>query len=261
MGSLAGGSGNEAITDGFRTFITQPGIPMLDVAVTCSGTAASMTVEQSRYAPLGSEIDRQGSTWQVPFSARVQTGGTSTVVQQLLTGKQALIKLPACPDFVMPNAGGTGYWRYALDEASAAKLTVNFAKLSPGEQMVFVDSLVSGFGAGSVSAETLLSGLEASTAGSALAIGQPFDTLRSWHARLDAAGKANLSAWIEATYAPVEARLKAKPKAKLTDREALLQASLQSLLIQHGERPAAQAALIRKAQALSPSEHANQPNR
>jgi alanyl aminopeptidase len=249
MASLAEGSGNEAVTDSFRTFISQPGIPMLDVAVTCSGTTASMTLEQSRYAPLGSEIDRQGSTWQVPFSARVQTGETSTVVQQLLTGKQALIKLPACPDFVMPNAGGAGYWRYALDEASAAKLTANFAKLSPGEQMVFVDSLVSGFGAGSVSAETLLEGLEASTSGSPLATGQPFDTLRGWHARLDAAGKANLSAWIEATYAPVEARLKAKPKAKLTDREALLQASLQSLLIQYGERPAAQAALIRKAQA------------
>jgi aminopeptidase N len=250
MAALAEGAGDTAITQSFSTFIEQPGIPMLDVTVSCTDKGAEMSVDQSRYAPLGSEIDREASIWHVPFSARVDTGNESQVIRQMLTAKHETVALAACPDFVMPNAGGTGYWRYALDDAAAAKLAANFGKLSAGEQMVFVDSLMAGFGAGSVSAETLLDGLEASATGSALAAGLPFDTLKGYHARLDAAGKKNLSAWIEKTYAPLEAKLKATPDAKLTDREKLLENSLASLLIQYGERPAARARLIAAAKAM-----------
>lgn len=249
MAALAEGAGDTAITESFRTFIEQPGIPMLDVTVSCTDEGAEMRVAQSRYAPLGSEIDRAGSIWQVPFSARVQTGNESIVIRKMLKAKTETVALDACPDFVMPNAGGAGYWRYALDSASAAKLTAGFGKLSAGEQMVFVDSLIAGFGAGAVTADTLLNGLEASASGEAAAAGQPFDTLKGYHARLDAAGKKNLSAWIEKTYAPLEARLKAKPEAGLTDREKLLQTSLAGLLVQYGERPAARAKLINSAKA------------
>jgi len=249
MASLEEGAGDTSVTASFRTFISQPGIPMLDVAVSCADASASMRVTQSRYAPLGSEIDRQATTWQVPFSARIETGGASTVVKQLLTEKTGTIALGACPDFVMPNAGGTGYWRYALDEASAAKLVANFGKLSAGEQMVFVDSLLAGFNAGSVSGEALLAGLEASAAGSALAASQPFDAIKGIHARLSAKGKNDLSVWIEATYAPLEKKLKGKPDAALSDREKLLKTALAGLLIEYGNRPAARAQLVRKAEA------------
>lgn len=250
MTALAEGAGDTAITDSFRTFITQPGIPMLDVAVSCTQDGASMSVAQSRYAPLGSEIDRAAQIWQVPFSVRVQTGNESTVIRKMLIARSETVPLAACPDYVMPNAGGTGYWRYALDEASAAKLTANFTDLSAGEQMVFVDSLVAGFGAGTVSADTLLDGLEASASGAAVAAGQPFDTLKGYHARLDAGGKKNLSAWIEKTYAQLERKLNAASEARLTDREKLLKASLASLLTQYGERPAARAKLIGAAKAM-----------
>lgn len=250
MASLAEGSGDAAVTESFRTFIEQPGIPMLEVDVTCGADGAAMTVSQSRYAPLGSEIDRQASVWQVPFSARVQAGGASQQVRQMLTTKETKVALDACPDYVMPNAGGTGYWRYALDEASSAKLVANYAKLSAGEQMVFVDSLVSGFNAGSVSAEALLAGLEASTQGSPVAAGQPFGALKAYHDRLDADGKAALSAWIEATYAPLERRLKGKLDVNLTDREKLLKTSLGSLLVEYGNRPADRARLIGNAKAM-----------
>ena len=60
-----------------NTFIEQPGITMLDVTVSCTDKGAEMIVGQSRYAPLGSEIDREASIWQVPFSyscGPLQTG-------------------------------------------------------------------------------------------------------------------------------------------------------------------------------------------
>lgn len=249
MTSLSEGSGDTTITDSFRTFILQPGIPMLDVNVSCTGTGASLAVSQSRYAPLGSQIDTQAQTWQVPFTARLGTGEGSQLVRQLLTGKEETVALPACPDFLIPNAGGTGYWRFALDDASADKLAANFGKLSAGEQMVFADSLVAGFQSGSVSAQTLLAGVAATANGAPVAAGQPFGALRTYHARLDADGKKNLSKWIEATYGPLEKSLMARPEAELTDREKLLKTSLDSLLIEYGDRPDAQAELVAKARA------------
>jgi len=245
--SLSEGSGDAAVAESFRTFIAQPGIPMLDVAVRCAPEGASLSVSQSRYAPLGSEIDRDAQTWQVPFSARMMAGGQSSTVQTLLTEKTGTLSLPACPDYLIPNAGGTGYWRFALDEASAGKLIANYAVLPAGEQMVFLDSLMAGFGAGTVSAETLLAGIEASVAGSAIAAEQPISTLKRFHLRLDAAGKGNLSRWIEATYGPLESRLKARPT--LNEREQLLKDSLAALLVEYGNRPTERAALVRRAEA------------
>jgi alanyl aminopeptidase len=249
MTSLSEGSGDTTITDSFRTFILQPGIPMLDVRLSCTEAGADLVVSQSRYAPLGSQIDTGAQTWQVPFSARLEAGGSSQLVKQLLTAKTETITLPACPDFLIPNAGGTGYWRFALDDASAEDLAANFSKLSAGEQMVFADSLVAGFQSGSVSAQTLLAGMAATATGAPVAAGQPFGALRSFHARLDETGRKNLSAWIEATYGPLEQSLLARPESELTDREKLLKTGLDSLLIEYGDRPGAQGELVSKVKA------------
>ncbi len=251
MASLAEGSGDTAVTESFRTFILQSGIPMLDVQVSCPDPQNGLIeITQSRYAPLGSDIDRNGQTWQVPFTARVSGPGGETIVRQMLTGKVSTIPVPGtCPDWVMPNAGGGGYWRFATDERNAANLAAAFTSLTPGEQLVYLDGLVAGFRAGAVPAAQLLEGLRLSASGSVEAVGLPFGALRGYHARLDAAGKANLSAWIEATYAARAAALDARPARSLSPREQLLKQSLSSLLTDIGNRPAARAALVRKAEA------------
>ncbi len=245
MMSLAEGSGDKGVTDSFRTFIEQPGIPLLDVTVSCAPAGARLQVKQSRYAPLGSKIDQTGTRWQVPFSVRTN----AETRKMMLTQPASEIPLSSCPAYVMPNAGGTGYWRFALDPASAAALAENYANLSAGEQMVYLDSLMAGFAAGRVDADTLLAGLEASVGGSPAAVALPFAALRSWHARLDEAGRKAMSAWIERTYAPLERRLAARPDSALTAREKLLEEALTGLLVDIGNRPAARAALARRAEA------------
>lgn len=250
MQSLAQGSGDEAIAASFRSFILQPGIPMLDIRFSCQEDGGSLiSVYQSRYAPLGSNIDRQSASWQVPFSARFVTGDASEVKQWMISGAGHDIHTDTCPDYVMPNAGGTGYWRFALDGGSAARLAENFSELTAGEQMVYVDSLIAGFEAGRVNGETLLAGLEASTAGAAAAISQSFAQIRAWHARLGEEDQAAFSAWIEKTYGPVDARLKARPVASLSTRETLLKESVGGLLLAIGERERERAALARSAAA------------
>lgn len=64
MKSLADGSGHPDVVSSFTSYIDQPGIPFLDVQLSCpSGSAGVMTVTQSRYAPLGSAIDTEASQW------------------------------------------------------------------------------------------------------------------------------------------------------------------------------------------------------
>ncbi len=249
MSSLEQGSGDSSIGASFRTFILQPGIPMLDVSVSCAGGKGELRVAQSRYAPLGSEIDRSGTLWQIPFTARVVTGGESTLVKQMLKAQSETVPLATCPDYVMPNAGGTGYWRFALDETSAAKLAGNYGALSAGEQMVVLDSLIAGYGAGSVSAESVLKGLEASVNGSPAALSLAFGFLRSTRDRLDAQSQKTFAAWIERTYGPLANRLQAASPASLSVQETLLRDSLPSLLLEIGNQPAARAALVKRAEA------------
>lgn len=250
LASLELGSGETGIADSFRTFILQPGIPMLDVSVSCTGDTGTLAITQSRYAPLGSEIDREGSLWQVPFSARIVSGGTSTVVRQMLRAKQETVALPACPDYVVPNAGGTGYWRYALDADSAAKLAANYDALTPGEQMVVIDALTSGYSAGRVSPGAVLDGLKASVNGSPAAISLGFGFLRGTHARLSPEGQKKFSAWIEATYGPLVRSLQSRAPETLTIQETLLRDSLPSLLLDIGNQPSARAKLVSRAEAF-----------
>ncbi|MFN7055355.1 M1 family aminopeptidase [Hyphomonas sp.] len=247
--SLAEGSGDSAVVESFRTFILQPGIPVLQVSAACPDDgAATLEIRQSRYAPLGSQIDPDGTTWRIPFSARISTASGDQTIRQMLTAADSRIELDACPDYVMPNAGGTGYWRFALDADSAARLAAHYGELSAGEQMVYLDSLIAGFEAGSVSGETLLSGLEASTRGSAAAMIRPLGALRGYHARLDTDDRAAFSRWLETTYAPAERQLLSRPAASLTARETLLRESLTALLIAAGERPQARAQLVQRAE-------------
>lgn len=249
MQSLAEGTGDETVVESFRSFVLRPGIPMLNVTLTCADTGPAMLeVVQSRYAPLGSSIDRKAATWRVPFSARTQSEGGEQMVRQMLTQETSRIELDACPDYVMPNAGGTGYWRFALDADSAASLAENYAGLSAGEQMVYLDSLMAGFEAGNVSAELLLQGLEASATGSAAAMISPLTSLRRYHAQMPAAQRGAFSRWIEQTYGPAERRLNTRPAASLTARETLLKESLSALLIAIGNRPQARGAVVQRAE-------------
>lgn len=260
MTSLEQGSGDTGVTASFRTFILQPGIPMLDVAVSCTGGKGEMTVAQSRYAPLGSEIDRSGTLWQVPFAARVVTGTDSTLITKMLTAQEETLPVGTCPDYVMPNAGGTGYWRFALDEASAAQLAANYSALSAGEQMVFIDALTSGYSAGRVSPDSVLTGLEASVSGGPAAISLGFGFLRGAHARLDPESQKKLSAWTERTYGPLARRLQAASPASLTVQENLLRESLPALLLDIGNQPAARAALTKRAEAYIGYRQSANPN-
>ena len=66
-------SGVDGLAASLRSFLDQPGVPLLDVEVQCVDQEASLRVEQRRYLPVGSEGDVD-QIWSIPFCFRADSG-------------------------------------------------------------------------------------------------------------------------------------------------------------------------------------------
>jgi aminopeptidase N len=237
MSSLAEGSGDDSVVESFNSFILQPGIPYLDVNLSCPAPDAGLiTVTQTRYAPLGSEIDRDAQTWSVPFAARMDGANGERTIRQMLTEKTTEIALDGgCPDWVIPNAGGSGYWRFTMDEASWTNLLANYEPLSEGEQLTFADSITAAFAAGEVSAETLLQALEANANGYWGAASYPLSNLSTYVEALpDEESKNAMRAFVVEAYSDRWAYLSTRDETSLSQGEQLLKNSLYGVMLNMG---------------------------
>jgi alanyl aminopeptidase len=162
IASLAEGSERLEIEGAFKSFIEQPGIPLLSVSLDCEDDQnPRLNVQQARYAPLGSAIDPEEGEWQVPMCVSYNADGETRSTCALLSNKQQSIDLDAasCPTQLHPNANGSGYYRFSLDEAGWQELIAGSLSLPAAEAMVLADSLDAGFRAGVVSADTYVSGM------------------------------------------------------------------------------------------------------
>ncbi len=160
MASLAQGSGRPDVVPAFRTFIEQPGVPLVGATLDCKQGAPALTLVQSRYLPIGSRGDPK-RTWQVPLCVRY--GNDKTVAKQclLLAGEQATMDLASsgCPTFVMPNADGAGYYRFALDGDGWHALTANFGRLNQKELLATADSLSAAYQANRLPTEVYVAAI------------------------------------------------------------------------------------------------------
>ena len=138
--SIAEGSGKPGVIPAFRSFVEQQGVPLVTVRA-AGGGAYSLT--QERYVPIGV---RPGAPqlWQIPVCARAGEGRECT----LLTGRTGTLALKGTAPWIMPNAGGRGYYRFDLDHASWDALIAAAPSLASTEAMVTADSLWASFTAG-----------------------------------------------------------------------------------------------------------------
>ncbi len=160
MASLAEGSGRPDVVPAFRSFIDQPGVPIVDATLSCDGDLPEISLRQSRYLPVGSKGD-SAQTWQLPFCVRYGDGQMVTKECMLLTETDTVMPLQAaaCPVFVMPNADGAGYYRFALDTEGWRSLIANFDRLNEKEALVVADSLSAAYQANRLSTTALIEAL------------------------------------------------------------------------------------------------------
>jgi alanyl aminopeptidase len=163
LASLAEVSGRD-VAGPMRTFLDQPGVPFVEARLTCEA-GAGLSLTQSRYLPLGSRGDA-GRTWRIPVCVRYAKGEGSAVACSLLTDREGTMQLDpegpkgACPKWVLPNADGAGYYRWALPPGDLAALAdKGYAKLTPRERLSFAQSLKAGFQRGATPAADVMAAL------------------------------------------------------------------------------------------------------
>ncbi|MFK7986304.1 MAG: M1 family metallopeptidase [Sandaracinaceae bacterium] len=141
------------VTTPFRTFLFQPGVPLLSARRECGDDGNRLHIEQSRYFPVGSEGER-AATWQIPVCVRWGSGRQMQDRCTLVTEASADIDLgDACPDWVMPNADAAGYYRFALPPEDLARLMdAGWSRLTERERLSVADNLAAGFDAGTIPA-------------------------------------------------------------------------------------------------------------
>jgi alanyl aminopeptidase len=234
MTSIADGSKTPDVVESFTSFIMQPGIPHLDVEFTCPAPDAGLIrVSQSRYAPVGSTIDPTAQTWVIPLAIKMNGANGERTVRQIFSGSSMEVPLDGgCPDWVLPNADGAGYWRFALNESAWQNLITNYDQLSAAEQLSFIDSATAAFTSGDLSASTLLQAIAVNANGSWSAALDPLSTLNSYLDVLpDEVSKDALRDFVRAAYDERWNRLASSPASSLSEGEQLLKTSLSSALI------------------------------
>jgi len=163
--SIADGSGNPDVVSAMKSFVDQPGLPLVKAQIFSdqakgSGAFTGIVLGQSRYAPLGSQI-QQGQSWEIPVCIAYGQNGKIGKTCTLLDENETEIKIPGLVDWVTLNQDGAGYYRFTMDSVAWAKLVDNLDQLNTREALTVMDSLVAAFRAGEVESSVFLDGMSA----------------------------------------------------------------------------------------------------
>ncbi|MGN6513704.1 MAG: M1 family aminopeptidase, partial [Lysobacteraceae bacterium] len=254
--AVAAQSGDpDGVATAFFSFIDQPGVPFVQVDLDCAGARPALRVRQQRYLPIGSTASSD-QAWGIPLVVRYADGAGVHEQKTLFTGRTARIELAGattCPAWVMPNAHGNGYYRFALAPKLQQALTGAFAQLDEREQRMVADSVVAAYGAGTLTPSQLLAALPRFASASVRQTVTAGMGATEWMAEhlldTDAARKA-FHAKVAAIYRPRLDQLGLAPKAGEAEDDALLRSSLVGFFATTLEDPAVRAAMDQRGRAV-----------
>jgi len=247
------GDKGSAFGQALRSFLDQPGVPLVRSELRCTDGKARLRLSQQRYFPLGSGGDAAAQTWGIPFCVHSAKGATQRTQCRLLDRTDAEMPLDGgCPDWYLPNAQARGYYRVALADADRQALTRVAAQLDDREQLAFADAIRSGFERGDVDAAGVLDALGplagAKTREAAFALQAELVWIRANLA--DTASRAAIDAYVEQLYLPRLQALGYLRRAGDSDDDALLRADLVELLARKVDSRPVRAALLAQGKAV-----------
>ena len=131
FGALAAEAGNDSasVVPGLKSFIEQPGAPRLDVALDCGGDGSAsprLIVSQIRFLPAGRLTDAmRAQRWTFPACFQYGRGGDFGETCTMISEQRSVVTLPSgerCPQWILPNRGGDGYFVPVLSAELAMQL-------------------------------------------------------------------------------------------------------------------------------------------
>ena len=204
--AMAEASGDPRIVPAMQSFTDQQGVPLLTFAKAGKG----WQVSQSRYAQLGTTPP--DTRWGIPLCLRTTAAAPQC---QLLTEASVAISYNG-KGAMMPNVGGTGYYRFELPLREWNKLIALADRLPGGEAQALADSLNASFQAGRATpAQLITAARKLAAQQDSYANGTGIAALSGYAEAdfLDAAGKAGFQRLVNSVYAPRLKQLGFDPRA------------------------------------------------
>ena len=116
-----------------RSFVIQPGVPVVNVTSKCEGGNTNVTLSQERFAYDPAVVQAsQDALWEIPVCLRAPGGAPAC---EVMTSKQQTRTLKGCAPYVYGNADARGYYRTGYDSATLQKIAQTAEKdLKPTER-------------------------------------------------------------------------------------------------------------------------------
>lgn len=133
FGALGRAAGKNVARD-LAGFIEQAGLPLVRVE-TLPGGRLRLTQER-----FGNQAGAAGTEqWRIPVMLRYSDGAAARTLSVLLDARSKTIQLPVKTlDWVLPNAGGQGYYRWTVPASVHDKLAAAAAGLDVRERIAFL---------------------------------------------------------------------------------------------------------------------------
>jgi cytosol alanyl aminopeptidase len=160
MKAISDAAQNPDLVPAFESFLTQNGVPLIEWKL---ASADALSVTQRRYLPKGIQAGSE-QRWQIPLCVK-HGGARAERSCTLLKAAQGDIKLTREAGsknngkntaWVMPNAEGSGYLRFALSDQQWQALLNNTSKLQSNEIVAIQDSLNAAVYTGEMAVDTYL---------------------------------------------------------------------------------------------------------
>lgn len=207
------------------TFLDQPGLPLVRAELTCEAQKpAKVTLSQSPYSVHKAADAPQ--RWKIPVCVAYEGEGQKKPACGLLEEAPLSLPLPgkSCPKWIYPNAGGAGYYRFALSQGDWSKLVASAASLDLPAKIGLVSNAWALVQSGDLTADQLfdlLSGLRRER--HRLVVGEIVNAL--WAASemlVDETTRPGFEAFVAATLGPLAREMGWEKRAKDSDDDERL---------------------------------------
>jgi len=151
--ALAASSGRD-VGAVMRSFLDQPGYPLVTVEV-LDARKGTVALSQQRFHTVGVELPVQ--RWQVPVALEWSDGSRVQTREVLLGGERQTVELGTPIEWLFPNAGASGYYRWQLPAGALVALAADAPRrLAPGERIALLGNAGGLLDAGLLGGDELL---------------------------------------------------------------------------------------------------------
>jgi len=190
------------------TFVLQPGAPFVDVNAKCEGGNTILQVSQKRYFNTPEDFNQANDElWQIPICAKGINGATAGQQQCfVMTKREQQLQLKGCSNFVFPDSGALGYYRFNYDAPGLHQLGSGVeSALTPEERIALMGNewALMRIGKHTVGDYLALGAQLKNTPGSVLlgSFGQHLDVIHDY--MLTASDRPEFEAWMGAQFSPL----------------------------------------------------------